>query len=119
MGYQLVKAVLASKLARELGLPLRGTDVDIELVRPLPDLVPGGLAFSKAALDAPGLAGRVVLAPPGSYNGGVTVIETIHPRLAFAQALQVLQKSPGFAAPSAPEGFGRKKIEDWSSSTPG
>ncbi len=91
----LTRELLASELARTLGLKLQG-DGQISCVAALDRAGPGCLAFAKAS-TARVPARAVVIAPPGTASGEGAVIESATPRLTFAKALQALAEQPGFA----------------------
>jgi UDP-3-O-[3-hydroxymyristoyl] glucosamine N-acyltransferase len=89
-------------LAALLELAWVGRDLEIDHVGALIGVREGGLCFSKSVVDIGVKSGVTVIAPPGSivHEGGA-VIEADRPRLAFARALQLLSRSPGFSRETA------------------
>jgi UDP-3-O-[3-hydroxymyristoyl] glucosamine N-acyltransferase len=99
MGHLLNRPISAVNLAERLGLSLAGSDICISEVRPLHSLVEGSLCFAKGSPIGGIFAPAVIIAPPGTAPDLGAVIESTNPRLAFAQALQLLCSEPGFIEP--------------------
>ena len=101
MGHQLNQSVKASVIAHACGLELLGPDVDVHHISPLNSVVAGGLCFSKnVPFDAVG-GGCVVIAGPGAEMHAPTVLVASRPRLAFAKALDFLERTTGFQRSTA------------------
>jgi UDP-3-O-[3-hydroxymyristoyl] glucosamine N-acyltransferase len=102
MGHQLTRSVPASVLAERLGMTWRGDDVAVDHVAAASALRPGSLGFSKQPLLVVP-RGAAVFAPAATpLSEGSAVIDSSHPRLAFARALHALFADPGFAVPEVP-----------------
>lgn len=96
MGNQLNQTVKASVIAHACGLELLGADVEVCRISPLNSVVAGGLCFSKnVPFEAVG-SGCVVIAKPGAERYAPTVLIAARPRLAFAKALDFLDRTTGF-----------------------
>lgn len=99
MGHILKRPLSAVSLAERLGLPLAGSDIRIFEVRPLDSLTEGTLCFAKETPVGGIFVPAVIIAPPGTSPDLGAVIVATNPRLAFAQALQLLASEPGFLEP--------------------
>lgn len=106
MGYQLTRPRRVSELAADLGLAWFGKDLEILHIRSIDVADAGSLCFTKTYPPA-GMANAVALiAPPSTEPGNGAVIEASNPRLTFAKALNVLDRSPGFLGPVEPPRVG-------------
>lgn len=101
MGHQLRSSVTASAIARACSLELVGPDLEVRHVAPLSSVAVGGLCFSKAVPFGPVESGCVVIAEPGAEKHASTVLLAAHPRLAFAKALDFLERTVGFQRATA------------------
>lgn len=110
MGNKLNSTVKASELAADLGLVLRGSNIDISQVQPFNNLGEGALCFATVSLTVGALRTAVVIAPPGTVYGAGAVIEAENPRLEFARALTVLDRKVGFKTSHAPPQLGKGAI---------
>jgi UDP-3-O-[3-hydroxymyristoyl] glucosamine N-acyltransferase len=99
MGHLLNAPISALRLAERLGLSLSGPDIWISEVRALDSLAEGSLCFAKAAPINGILVPAVIIATPGTDPHFGAVIVAPNPRLAFAQALQLIASEPGFLEP--------------------
>jgi len=101
MGNQLNQSVKASVIAHACGLELLGPDVEVRYISPLDCVAVGGLCFSKnipfKAVDS----GCVVIAGLGAEKHASTVLIASRPRLAFAKALEFLERTTGFQRSTA------------------
>lgn len=102
MGNQLIRPVRASELASALGLAFKGADHVFDRILPLSAATHGALSFSATGFAHPRTDACVVIAPPDTPVSVGTVIESDHPRLAFAKALNRLKSDPGLVLPGSP-----------------
>jgi UDP-3-O-[3-hydroxymyristoyl] glucosamine N-acyltransferase len=100
MGHQLKKAVQASDIALACGLELQGPDVLVDHIAPLNAVAAGGLCFSKSPAFADVGSGCVVIAELDGQARSATVLLATRPRLAFAKALDFLERTVGFRRPA-------------------
>lgn len=94
MGYPLKRPILAGDLARALGLQYVGKDIAIATVVALSDAIPGGLTFSKGALERYNCLDDVIYIgqlADGEVPQHFGVIVSERPRLAFARAVDRLR----------------------------
>jgi UDP-3-O-[3-hydroxymyristoyl] glucosamine N-acyltransferase len=93
-----------SELAEKLGCRLEGDgNVEIRRVATLEQAVPGDVSFFANPKYAPALhrtRASAVIAAPGAPSGMCAMLRTDNPKLAFANALSLLQ-----AAPAVPTGI--------------
>ncbi|CAM3644858.1 DapH/DapD/GlmU-related protein [Marinicrinis lubricantis] len=94
---ELMTKVKVSWLADQLKLPLIGSDLHIERVRPLTALAEGSLSFASSPLLAGTTPYQVaVIGPAEAAADHITVLVSDTPRLHFALALQLLSRQVGF-----------------------
>lgn len=101
MRKSLLRPVRASRLSRELGLRLLGTDREIRELCGLDSLSAHGLSFSRDLAPEPGSSGTIFAAQPPAGDA-LTVLLSEKPRLEFIRAQHLLQDSPGFVEVSTP-----------------
>ncbi|MBI2387095.1 MAG: UDP-3-O-(3-hydroxymyristoyl)glucosamine N-acyltransferase [Elusimicrobia bacterium] len=101
MNKRLNQPVQAARLCRELGLTLIGPDREILAVGGLDSLEEHSLAFVRDRAPGAGSTGTVFATAPLPMQG-LTVIQSLKPRLDFIRAQHILRKSPGFLEDSTP-----------------
>lgn len=101
MNKRLNRPVQAERLCRELGLTLIGPDREIQAVGGLDSLEEHSLAFVRDRAPGPDSTGTVFATAPLPLKG-LTVIQSLKPRLDFIRAQHILRKSPGFMEDSTP-----------------
>ncbi|WP_310626555.1 hypothetical protein [Limnohabitans sp.] len=101
MGHKLKQKVSASEIAQWGGLKLRGEDFTVESVAPLSHRGDGVLCFAKAIPDQSVLDNSILIAHEAAAEKSLCVLVAANPRLAFARALDQIEKNVGFVRPNA------------------
>lgn len=102
MSTALKQPISAGWLSRSLGLPLIGPDRDIRSICALHTLEDDGLSFVLPGRRIDDLNCGTVFGLKHLGEIRVSVIGSEDPRFDFIRAQYILQKTPGFARPSAP-----------------
>lgn len=101
MGHELKARVSARWLAEKLDLKFIGPDVEISNVSSLQVAESGTLCFSKSAIPADTHAECIAIVQEQYSQPGRIHLIAKNPRLAFAQALDFLEKAIGFSRPTS------------------
>lgn len=99
MGHQLNKIVYARQVAEACGLELIGANLPITNVDSLSRVGDGSLCFAKLALPEPIASQCVLIAQSAAPYVAPSVMVAENPRLAFAKALDFLEREIGFRRP--------------------
>lgn len=96
MGHQLNTPVKGSVLAKKLGLPFIGNDIEISEVTAFNEIQSFSLAFTNSQDLEKVKTTSLIIAPPNSKHITSSIIESTNPRLDFANALNFIKIDPGF-----------------------
>jgi UDP-3-O-[3-hydroxymyristoyl] glucosamine N-acyltransferase len=101
MGHKLKRNVAASEIAQWCGLKLIGSDYIVDSVGPLSARGDGVLCFAKAKPDDAIQDRTILIAHEAASENAPCVLVASNPRLAFARALDQIEKNVGFERPNA------------------
>jgi len=96
MANEITIALSGSQLAVALGLPLKGLDLPLEAVHPLPEIKAGSLSFSRNEMETPVDRPATIIGMRAENPGAGALLVSDNPRLDFARALQWIKAAGGF-----------------------